>query len=330
MPKKDYYGLLGISRSAKSEEIKRAYHRLAHQFHPDKNPGNRSAEEHFKTINEAYTVLQDMEKRAAYDRASRIERERVSIRFDEFDERSAAALDDLLEGILDDFFGGRQPRPRSARGPDQSVHLEITLEEAACGVIKELRMARTSVCPLCQGSRCAPGTGYIRCPSCHGMGSFRGQKGFFIVDSICGSCQGRGEIMADPCPNCAGRGFRKVNRAFRVQIPAGVDEGTRLRIRGQGEVNPSGGLAGDLFLNIAVRRHSFFQREGDDLFCRVSIPRREARRGTTVEVPTLNGSVAVKIPAGTKSGKIFTLKGEGMPSLGGKDRGDQKVTILVQ
>lgn len=330
MPRKDYYELLGISRSAGPEEIKRAYHRLAHQFHPDKNPGNRAAEEHFKAINEAYAVLQDGQKRAAYDRHSLIVEERFAPRFDEFeDPYGRHPLDDLLEVILEGYFGGPRSRARNGKGGDCRVQMEITLEEVAFGATKEVRVPQTLECPVCQGSRCAPGTGYGLCPSCKGAGSFRGQKGFFIVDSACGRCQGQGKIVVKPCSHCAGRGYLKVNRGFRVRIPAGVEHGSCLRIRGLGNSSRSGGQPGDLFLDLSVKKHPFFERQGDDLLCEVSITRGEARRGTTVEVPTLNGPISLKIPPRTPSGKAFTLKGQGIPSLEGKGRGDQKITILV-
>ena len=329
MRNKDYYALLGISQNADAEEIKRAYRRLAHRFHPDKNPGDRAAEEHFKAINEAYAILQDGEKRAAYDRIRLVQKDEISVRFDDWDFQPSSPWEDRLEGILEEFFAGRPFRASHSRGADHRMDLEVSLEEAAFGAIKELRILRTSICPLCKGSRCAPGTGYVLCPNCHGSGAFRVRQGFFIVDSACGRCQGRGEILGNPCPNCAGRGVLKIQRTIRVQIPAGVEDGMRLRLRGQGDVSRSGGPPGDLLLDITISRHPFFHREGNDLFCQVCISRQEARHGTEIHVPTLRGTLAIHIPAGTQSGRTLTLKGEGMPSLRGKERGDQRITILV-
>ncbi|MCX5909334.1 MAG: J domain-containing protein [Deltaproteobacteria bacterium] len=331
MIKKDYYRLLGISRTAKVEEIKRAYRRLAHQYHPDKNPGNKAAEEHFKSLAEAYGVLQDNGKRAAYDRAYRAQEsvriEDLQSSGDFFGDRDPFTY--FFEGVLEDFFGTRRSRPRRSPRSDLCYQLEIPLEEAASGALKSLRVPRIFVCPLCQGTRCAPGTGTIPCPSCRGAGVFRDQKGFFIVDTTCGRCQGRGEIIACPCSHCGGRGHLQGSRTIQIQIPPGVDNGTRLRIRGQGDVSRPGGLPGDLFIEMAVKRHPFFQRVGDDLYYTATVAPREAKKGTTVEVPTLTSKNALKIPAGTAAGQVFVLKGQGMPSLDGRGRGDQKITIQV-
>ena len=332
MLKRDYYDLLGIDPLASPEEIKKAYRRLAHQFHPDKNPENPRAEEHFKRITEAYEILRDVRKRAAYDRRGAAmggrgfggfrEPEDFSFRDDSFD--------DFVGEIFEDFFGVRRPQPRKSRGADLRYNLEISLEEAALGLEHEIEVRRMSVCALCRGSRCAPGTSPMVCPACGGIGSFRSQRGFFQVEATCERCQGERQIIPRPCPKCGGVGRLKVTRAIHMDIPRGVDNGSRLRLSGEGEMDRHGGQPGDLYVVISVQKHSVFTREGNDLLCEVPVTFLQALMGAEIEVPTLEGKVRMKMPPGTPAGKIFTLRGEGMPLLRGVGRGDLKVNLLVE
>ena len=332
MFERDYYALLGIDSLASVEEIKKAYRRLAHQFHPDKNPGNPAAEEHFKRITEAYEILQDAQKRAAYDRLGVSMGMRGFGGFREPEDFSSRKnfFDDFFEEMIDDFFGIASSRPKKSRGADLRYNLEISLEEAASGSGQEIKVSRMSVCPLCRGSRCCPGTSLQTCPKCRGYGSIRSQRGFFILETTCRHCQGEGQIIVRPCPKCEGIGRLKVTRALRVNIPAGVDEGTRLRLRGEGEMGRNGGPPGDFYVVVSVKKHSFFTRMGNDLLCEIPVTFLQALMGAEIEVPTLEGKVRLKVPAGTPGGKVFTLKGRGMPVLNGGNRGDQKVTLRVE
>jgi molecular chaperone DnaJ len=331
MNKRDYYELLGVESSANLEEVKKAYRRLAHQYHPDKNPNDPSAADHFRLITEAYEILQDVEKRAAYDRFGRSPGRKG---FEGFRDRSEHSprrdfVDGIFEEILEDFFGTERPRRRRTRGADLRYNLEISLQEAAFGSEQTIRFARKSVCPACRGSRCAPGTQPTICPYCEGSGSRQSQRGFFIVESSCERCQGEGEYIPRPCARCGGAGFVKVPQAYKINTPRGADNGTRLRMAGEGEMGRNGGSAGDLHIILSVGKHADFSRSGDDLTCTVSIGLSEAFQGTEAEVPTLEGPVRIKVPPKTPSGKTFVLKGRGMPVLEGKGRGDLKVKIRV-
>ena len=331
--KRDYYDLLGIASSASREEIKRAYHRLAHEYHPDKNPNNPSAEEFFKLITEAYETLQDFEKRAAYDRRGP---SMGSREFEGFSRRAAQwaperdFFDDVFEDILKDFFASGRRRPARARGADLRYNLEISLEEAASGSEKRIQFSRKSVCPVCAGSGCSPGTSPVVCPVCEGIGSLRGHRGFFVVESACERCRGEGRIIPRPCFRCSGAGALKLGVSLRIEIPPGAENGTRLRVSGEGEMGPNGGPAGDLYVVLSVQSHSFFTRVGSDLHCEVSLPYDAVSRGAEMEIPTLQGKVRVRVPAKTPSGRIFTLKGLGMPHLQRQGRGDLKVKIQVE
>ena len=331
MIKRDFYDLLGIDSSASLEEVKRAYRRLAHLYHPDKNPDNPSAADRFRLITEAYEILQDTQKRADYDRRGPSPGRGD---FEGFRRRRGESRGDFVDGIfeeiLEDFFGGDRRRPRKTRGADLRYNLEISLEEAASGSEQTIRFARKSVCPACRGSRCAPGTQPRVCPYCDGSGSFQTQRGFFIVENSCERCQGEGEYIPRPCPRCGGAGFLKLLQAFKINTPPGADTGTRLRMAGEGETGRNGGPAGDLHIILSVGRHPVFTRSGNDLTWAATLGLQEAFQGTEVEAPTLEGPVRVKIPPKSPSGKTFVLKGRGMPVLGGKGRGDLKVKIRVE
>jgi molecular chaperone DnaJ len=332
MIKRDYYDLLGIDYSATLEEVKKAYRRLAHQYHPDKNPNDPSAADHFRLITEAYEILQDTQKRAAYDRHGPF---RGGRGFEGFRERPADSprrdfVDGIFEEILEDFFWTPAPRRRRSRGADLRYNLEISLEQAASGSEQTIRFTRKSLCPSCRGSRCAPGTQPTICPYCEGAGSFQSQRGFFIVESTCERCSGEGEYIPRPCPRCGGVGFLKLPLAFKINTPPGADNGTRLRLAGEGEMGSHGGPAGDLHIALSVKKHHVFTRSGNDLTCTLSLGLSGAFQGAEVEAPTLEGPVRIKVPAKTSSGKIFVLKGRGMPVLEGRGRGDLKVRIQVE
>ncbi len=331
MKRRDYYVLLGIDRSATPQEIKRSYRRLAHQFHPDKNPGNPAAEEHFKLVTEAYHVLIDGQKRAAYDRLnfSGTQWDFESFRDSGSSSSAKDVHDDILGEIFEGLFGTRGPARRRARGADFRYRVEISLEEAALGSSREIRIPRISVCPSCRGTKCHPGTEPVPCPVCRGHGSLRAQQGLFSVNQTCGNCQGEGEVILQTCFQCQGKGWVKTHRTLRVDIPPGADEGSRFRLKREGEQGKNGGPAGDLYVIISVKRHPYFTRQGNDLLCEVQITPSQASRGAEIEVPTLRGKVKMKVPAGVVSGSVFTLKSEGMPILQSDGRGDQKVTIRV-
>ncbi len=332
MMKQDYYDLLGVDSSATKEEIKKAYRRLAHQFHPDKNPNNPSAEEAFKRITEAYEILQDAQKRAAYDRhgPSMGRRGFEGFRQPPDVPYNRDFFEEILYEIFDDFVGPVRSRPTRTRGADLRYNLEISLEEAAFGSKQKIQFSRNSICPLCRGSRCSPGTTRIMCPTCDGHGSLRSQRGFFVVETACERCQGEGEIIPRPCSRCGGAGSLKMGFAFKINTPPGAENGTRLRLAGEGEMGRNRGPAGDFYIILSVRKHPLFSRVGNDLYCEVPITLAQAFQGAELEVPTLNGKVRMRVPAKTPSEKVFTLKGLGMPILHQNGRGDLKVKIRVE
>jgi len=332
MSKRDYYDLLGIDPLASTEEIKKAYRRLAHQYHPDKNPGNPAAEEHFKRITEAYEVLQDAGKRAAYDRCGASTGRRGFDPFWEAEDFSSRKdfFDDIFEEIFEDFFGTGRSGQKKSKGADLRYNLEVSLEEAAFGAEKKIQVPRMAICPLCRGSRCFPGTSPMTCPICAGYGSLHSQHGFFTVETTCARCHGEGQIIVRPCLKCGGRGCLRISRTIRISIPPGVESGTRLRLRGGGEMGKYGGPPGDLYVVVSLKKHSFFTRVGNDLLCEVLISVLQASKGVEIEVPTLKGKVRLKVPAGTLSGKVFVLKGQGIPVLKGVGCGDQKVIVRVE
>lgn len=334
--KRDYYDLLEIEVTAGPEEIKKAYRRLAHRYHPDKNPGDPAAEEQFKRITEAYEVLQDDRKRADYNRYGRRKgrggfagsREPFTSPFGTPFERET--IDDFLGEMFKEFFG--EPRPRSGKnkGADLRLNLELSLEEAAFGSEQTIRFLRSSICPQCRGSRCSPGTAPMICPVCRGVGALRVQRGFFVVESTCSRCRGNGRIILQSCSACGGNGFVKIRREMRVNIPAGVEDGTRLKVHGEGEIGARGGKAGDLNIFVSIRKHSLFDRVGKDLFCEVPLTLLQALVGAEIEIPTLKGRIRMKVPAGLSSGKLLVVKGEGMPHLQEAGRGDLKVRIRLE
>jgi molecular chaperone DnaJ len=332
MIKRDYYDLLGIDSAASLEEIKRAYRRLAHRYHPDKNPNNPSAEEQFRLITEAYEVLQDVGKRSAYDRQGPSQGRRG---FEGFRPSPGSSgpknvFDGIFDEILEDFFGAESPKAKKKRGADLRYSLEITLEEAAYGSQKSIHFKKKSVCPLCRGNRCALGTEPEVCPYCEGAGALQSQRGFFIVETACERCGGEGEYIPRPCPRCGGSGHLKTAQTFTIQTPPGAEKGTRLRIPGEGEMGQNGGPPGDLFVVLSVLQHPVFARMGNDLQCEIPIPLIQAFRGGEIQVPVLNGTVRMKVPPKTPSGKVFILKGLGMPAFQEKGKGNLRVKIRVE
>jgi molecular chaperone DnaJ len=331
--KRDYYEVLGVSRGAGDDEIKKAYRRLAVQYHPDRNPGDRQAEEKFKEVNEAYQVLSDSEKRAQYDRFGHaaFQGPQGGGGFGGFD--FSQGFEDVFSDIFGDFFGtGRgRSRSRSRRGDDLRYDLEIDFEEAHRGAERIIKVARLAQCEACNGTRTAAGSGGMRtCPNCRGTGQVRTQQGFFSISTTCAQCRGEGSIISDPCPKCQGQGRLRKLQSLSVRIPPGVDNGSRLKLRGEGEAGYGGGPAGDLYVVIHVREHPIFARQDNDVIVEVPVSFPQAALGAEIEVPTLDGKVKFKIPAGTQSGKVFRLKAKGFSDLHGYGRGDELVKIVVE
>ncbi len=327
---KDYYKILGVSRDATQEEIKKAFRQLALKYHPDRNPGDKQAEERFKEINEAYTCLSDAEKRANYDRYGTAEGIGAGAGFGGFG-AGFGGFADIFEDIFDDFFGafGGSRKTKPIKGADLKYSLNITLEEAASGCEKVINVPRWQPCDRCNGTCSEPGSSPITCTNCRGTGHVRFQQGFFSVSKTCGKCHGAGTIISNPCKTCKGNGRVKVHRELSVKIPAGVDTGSRLRLSGEGDFGSYGGPPGDLYVVINIDDHPLFKRDGMDIYCQVPISFTKAVFGGEIDVPTLNGHVKLKIPAGTQSGKNFHLKGRGMPRLGSTQRGDQIVSVYI-
>jgi len=331
--KRDYYEVLGVSRTASEDEIKKSYRRLAIQFHPDRNPGDRQAEDKFKEVNEAYQVLSDGEKRAQYDRFghSAFQGPQGAGGFGGFD--FSQGFEDVFSDIFGDFFGtGRgRSRSRSRRGDDLRYDLEIDFEDAHRGAERVIKVARLSQCEACNGTRTAAGAGGLRtCPNCRGTGQVRTQQGFFSISTTCAQCRGEGNIISDPCTKCQGQGRIRKLQSLSVRIPPGVDNGSRLKLRGEGEAGFSGGPSGDLYVVVHVREHAIFARQDNDVIVEVPISFPQATLGAEIEVPTLDGKVKFKVPSGTQSGKVFRLKGKGFTDLHGYGRGDELVKIVVE
>lgn len=338
MDKRDYYEILGISRNATPEEVKKAYRQFALKYHPDRNPGNREAEEMFKEGAEAYSVLADENKRQTYDRFGRDGlRGDGAQGFSGFDPSVFSDFEDILGNVfgfnIGDIFGGRQQGRREAgrqRGRDLALEVEIGLEDVVRGTEKEISISRSEQCPVCHGARSKPGTMPSTCPGCGGRGEVRFQQGFFTVSRTCVKCKGTGQILMSPCEKCQGRGSVKGKKTIKVRIPAGVSDGSRLRLSGEGDSGDAGMPSGDLYIIIQVAKHGFFERDGNDLLCEITITMLQAALGARVEIPTLDENDVLKIPAGLQPGEIIRVKGRGLPELNGHKKGDLFVTVNVK
>jgi molecular chaperone DnaJ len=332
MSKRDYYEVLGVTRTASDQDIKSAYRRLAVRFHPDKNPNDASAEEKFKEAAEAYGVLADAEQRKRYDRFGHAGVS--SSAGGAWGAPGFGGIEDILGdlfGFGDVFSGARAGSRRSAaqRGADLRYDLEITLEEAASGMTAQLRIPRLEGCETCKGSGAAAGTQPETCHTCSGTGQVRYQQGFFSVARTCHACRGAGRIIKSPCPDCNGAGRVEREKQMEVKIPAGVETGSRLRVQGEGEAGTQGGGAGDLYVVIHVAEHEQFERQGSNLYEAVPITFAQAALGSEIFVKTLDSEEKLKIPVATQTGTVFRLKGKGMPALGGRGRGDLYVSVTV-
>jgi len=333
--KRDYYEVLSVTRSASEQEIKSAYRKLALQFHPDRNPNNPDAEERFKECTEAYTVLADAQKRAQYDRFGHaaVNGGFSGGGFDPSIFQDMGDLSDIFSaffGMGDMFGGGARRRSAEQRGADLREDIELTFEEAVFGAGRTLEIRRHESCDACGGSGIERGKSPISCRTCQGRGQVRYQQGFFSIARTCSACQGSGMIVTDPCAPCKGTGRQVRQRTIEVKVPAGVEEGTRIRYAGQGEAGARGGPPGDLYVVLHVKEHALFEREGKDLYCSVPVSISQAALGAELEIPTLEGPHRLRVPEGTQSGTTFRLKGRGVPVLNGHGKGDLFVQIKVQ
>ena len=326
---KDYYRVLGVSRDASADEIKKSYRKIAMQHHPDRNPGDKDAEEKFKLASEAYEVLHDPDKREIYDRYGLEGLKGTGFTgFRGFEDIFSAFGD-----IFEDFFGfgaTSRRRPRAHPGADLRYDLKISFADAATGKEAEIEIPKNILCELCQGTGAKPGTHPIPCPTCRGTGQVTRSQGFFTVSTTCGQCHGEGKNIQHPCKDCHGFGRVKKDKKLHIKIPPGVDTGSKLRIRAEGEEGERGGPPGDLFVFIYVEPHEFFSRDEDDVVCQVPISFTQAALGTEIEVPTLGGQKTLKIHKGIEYGEILKIKGEGFPNVRGYGRGDQLVQIVVK
>jgi molecular chaperone DnaJ len=331
MAKRDYYEILGVTRSATDAEMKASYRKLAMKWHPDRNPGDKDCEAHFKEINEAYDVLKDEQKRAAYDRFGHAAFEQGGPGGAHgFGADFASSFSDIFEDLFG--MGGRRGgRGGRERGADLRYNMEITLEEAYSGKTAQVRIPTSVTCEACSGSGAKAGSKPKTCATCHGAGKVRHTQGFFTLERTCVACQGRGQVIDNPCPNCTGSGRVTRERTLSVNVPAGVEDGTRIRLAGEGEAGVRGGGQGDLYIFLSLSPHPFFQRDGADLHCRVPISMVTAALGGGFDVPTIDGAkTRVKVPEGTQSGRRFRLSGKGMPVLRARETGDMYVQVLVE
>ena len=320
--------MLGVKRDASEEDIKKSYRKLAMKYHPDRNPDNPKAEEHFKEAKEAYEILSDAQKRAAYDQYGHAG----------VDPSAAAGaggagfsnFSDAFGDIFGDIFGGGRQRSNVFRGADLRYNLEVSLEEAARGTETRIRIPALEECETCHGSGAKPGTQPSTCPSCHGHGQVRMQQGFFSIQQTCPRCHGTGKIIANPCGTCSGAGRVKKHKTLAVKIPAGVDEGDRIRLTGEGEAGVNGGPSGDLYVVIHIKQHAVFQRDHNDLHCEMPISFTTAALGGEIEIPTLDGSAKIKIPPETQTGKVFRLRGKGIKGVRSTTHGDLMCHVMVE
>ncbi|MBC8037085.1 MAG: molecular chaperone DnaJ [Rhizobiales bacterium] len=347
MAKRDFYEILGVGKSADEKELKAAYRKLAKQLHPDANPGDKTAEHKFKEISEAYDVLKDLQKKAAYDRFGHQAFEggmgagRGPGGGAGFGPEFTSSMSDIFEDLFGVSMGGQRGRGAgggrgrgqsgAARGADLRYNMEISLTEAYSGKTAQIRVPSSVACETCKGSGAKPGSQPKTCGTCNGVGAVRSQSGFFTVERTCPTCQGRGQVISDPCNTCGGQGRVTKERTLSVNIPSGVEDGTRIRLASEGEAGLRGGPSGDLYIFLSVRPHEFFQRDGADLFCKVPVSMATATLGGEIEVPTIDGKKArVTIPEGSQTGKQFRLKAKGMPVLRSSQSGDMYIQVSVE
>jgi molecular chaperone DnaJ len=333
MAKIDFYEVLGVTRDADDKALKAAFRKLAMQYHPDRNPGDHSAEIKFKEVSAAYECLKDPQKRAAYDRYGHAAFENGGAGGG-FNPDFASSMSDIFDNIFGEFMGGgRRSGGRSGRerGADLRYNMEITLEEAFAGKTAEIEVPTKVTCKTCAGSGAKPGSHPKTCPTCDGHGRVRAAQGFFSIERTCPTCNGRGEVISDPCLACNGAGRLTEERTLSVNIPAGIEDGTRIRLAGEGEAGLRGGPSGDLYIFLSIKPHEFFQRDGADIFCRVPISLTTAALGGEFQVPTIDGGkTKVKVPDGTQTGKQFRLKGKGMPVMRASRSGDMYIQVAVE
>ncbi len=329
MSKRDFYEILGVGKDAEKAELKKAYRRLAMKLHPDRNEGDKAIEEKFKEAKEAYEVLNDDQKRAAYDRYGH-----AGVEQSAGGGNAGASFNDIFGDVFGDIFGGggrgggRQRGP--ARGSDLRYNLEITLEQAVHGSKVEIKVPKHVHCKTCSGSGAKPGTKPVSCSTCGGAGQVRMQQGMFAVQQTCPSCRGNGTTIKDKCVDCHGQGLVREEKTLSVKVPAGVDNGDRIRLTGEGEAGEPGAPSGDLYVQMHLKAHNLFERDGENLYCDVPIDFATAALGGQLEVPTLEGKVVLKIPAETQSGKLFRLRGRGVPSMRGGYKGDLLCRVVVE
>ncbi len=330
MAKKDYYELLGVARNASEEDIKKAYRRLAMKLHPDRNPGNKQAEEKFKEVKEAFEVLSDARKRAAYDQFGHAGVDPSATAG--FVGAGMGGFGDIFESVFGDIFGagGARRGPRVTRGADLQYDLELTLEEAVFGTTVKIRTPTVKECSACHGTGARAGTQPTTCDTCQGHGQVRMSQGFFSIQQTCPRCRGAGQIIRDPCPACNGHGRVRDHKTHSVKVPAGVDNGDRIRLTGEGEAGEHGGPPGDLYVIVHVKEHPIFRREREDLHCEVPISFVTAALGGELDVPTLDGRVMLKIPPETQTGRVFRLRGKGVRSVRGSGVGDLLCRVTVE
>ena len=330
MAKRDFYEILGVNRDASDDEIKKAYRKLAMKHHPDRNPDNPKAEEHFKEAKEAYEILSDAQKRQAYDQFGHAGVDPQAGPGGAGMGGFADAFSDIFGDIFGGGRGGGGGRSTVYRGADLRYNLEISLEEAARGTDTRIRIPTMEECETCKGSGAKPGTQPKTCATCGGAGQVRMQQGFFSIQQTCPKCHGSGRIIPEPCPSCHGAGRVKQHKTLQVKIPAGVDEGDRIRLAGEGEHGVNGGPPGDLFVQIHIKAHSVFQRDHNDLHCEMPVSFATAALGGEIEIPTLDGAAKIKIPAETQSGKVFRLRGKGIRGIRSSGPGDLMCHVVVE
>ncbi len=332
MAKEDYYDVLGVQRGADDDDLKKAYRKLAMKYHPDRNQGDAAAEAKFKEINEAYDVLQDEEKRTAYDQFGHAAFEAGGgpggFGAGGF---GAGGFTDIFDEMFGDFTGNRRGAQSQGRGSDLRYNMKINLEDAFKGRETRIRVPTSVACPDCSGSGAAKGSNPVACTTCHGHGKVRAQQGFFTIERTCNACKGTGQMIQNPCATCSGAGRARKEKTLSVNIPAGVEDGTRIRLSGEGEAGSRGAPTGDLYIFVSVNQHHLFERDGANIYCQVPIPMTTAALGGAVQVPTVDGARAkVTVPSGAQSGHRLRLRAKGMTTLHGKGRGDMYIELLVE